>query len=252
MTVERRGAVALIRLDRPRANALSLDVLAELLAAVEWLAGDPPGAVVVWGGPRIFSAGAEVTEFEGESRAAEVSDAFAALGRALADLPRMVIAAVNGYALGGGCELALACDLRVVAEDARLGQPEVLLGIVPGGGGTQRLPRLVGASRAKDLIATGRQVRGPEALAIGLADRMVPAERVLDEALELATTLASGAVVAQGLAKRVIDDGIGMPIGDAVALEREAFVASFATQDAGIGIRSFVESGPGRAEFVGR
>jgi enoyl-CoA hydratase len=164
----------------------------------------------------------------------------------------MVIAAVNGYALGGGCELAMACDLRVVAEDARLGQPEILLGIVPGGGGTQRLPRLVGASRAKELITTGRQVGADEALAIGLVDRVVAADAVLDEALALAETLARGAVVAQGLAKRAVDDGLAVPMAAAVALERQAFVDSFATEDARIGVESFVAVGPGKAEFVGR
>ena len=252
VTVERRDGVAVVRIDRPRANALSLAVLAELRDAIGTLAADPPGAVVVWGGRRIFSAGAEVGEFAGPERAGEVSDAFAAVGAALAALPRMVIAAVNGYALGGGCELAMACDLRVVAEDARLGQPEILLGIVPGGGGTQRLPRLVGASRAKELITTGRQVGADEALAIGLVDRVVAADAVLDEALALAGTLARGAVVAQGLAKRAVDDGLAVPMAAAVALERQAFVDSFATEDARIGIESFVASGPGKAEFVGR
>ena len=252
VTVERLGGVAVVRIDRPRANALSLAVLAELRYEIEALTADPPGAVVVWGGRRIFSAGAEVGEFAGPERAGEVSDAFAGVGAALAALPRMVIAAVNGYALGGGCELAMACDLRVVAEDARLGQPEILLGIVPGGGGTQRLPRLVGASRAKELIATGRQVGADEALAIGLADRVVAADAVLDAALELAGSLARGAVVAQGLAKRAVDDGLAVPIDAAVALERQAFMASFATEDARIGVESFVASGPGRAEFVGR
>jgi enoyl-CoA hydratase len=252
VTVDHRDGVALVRIDRPRANALSLGLLAELHEAVTGLAADPPGAVVVWGGRRLFSAGAEVTEFDGPGRAGEVADAFAAVGEALAAVPRMVIAAVNGYALGGGCELALACDLRVVGDDARLGQPEILLGIVPGGGGTQRLPRLVGASRAKELIATGRQVRADEALAIGLADRVVPADDVLDEAMALAAGLARGAVVAQGLAKRAIDEGLDLPLDRAVAVERRAFVDSFATEDARIGVSSFVASGPGKAEFVGR
>ncbi len=252
VTVEQRDGVAVVRIDRPRANALSLAVLAELEAAIGSLAADPPGAVVLWGGRRIFSAGAEVGEFAGPERAGEVSDAFAAVGAALAALPRMVVAAVNGYALGGGCELAMACDLRVVAEDARLGQPEILLGIVPGGGGTQRLARLVGAARAKELIVTGRQVSADEALAIGLADRVAAPDAVLEAALELAGTLARGAVVAQGLAKRAIDDGLALPIDRAVALERRAFVAAFATEDARIGVESFLTSGPGRAEFVGR
>jgi enoyl-CoA hydratase/carnithine racemase len=252
VTVERRQGVALIRLDRPRANALSLAVLGELRAAVEGLTDDLPGAVVLWGGPRLFSAGAEVTEFDGPERAAEVADAFHALGAVIAALPRMVIAAVNGYALGGGCELALACDLRVAADDAKFGQPEILLGIIPGGGGTQRLPRLVGTSRAVDLMVTGRQVRGDEALAIGLADRVVAADAVLDEAMALASTLAAGAVVAQGLVKQAVADGAGLPLPAALGVEKQAFVDAFRTEDAGIGVASFVASGPGKAEFVGR
>jgi enoyl-CoA hydratase/carnithine racemase len=164
----------------------------------------------------------------------------------------VVIAAVNGYALGGGCELALACDLRIAAEDARFGQPEVLLGIIPGGGGTQRLARLVGPSRAKDLIMTGRQVRADEALAIGLVDRVVAPERVLDEAVALGAGLARGALAAQALAKQAVDAGIGEPIHRALDIERAAFVASFDTEDARIGIDSFLRSGPGNAEFVGR
>ncbi len=252
MSVEHLDGVALVRLDRPRANALSLDVLRQLRDAATALADDLPGAVVLWGGPRIFSAGAEVSEFDGPGRAAVVADAFCQVGEAFAALPRMVIAAVNGYALGGGCELALACDLRVVADNARLGQPEVLLGIVPGGGGTQRLGRLVGPARAKDLVMTGRQVAADEALAMGLADRMVAGSRVLDEALSLAGSLARGAVVAQGLAKHAIDGGLDEPLDTAMRIEKVAFVASFATEDATIGVASFLASGPGNAEFVGR
>jgi enoyl-CoA hydratase len=249
---ERHDGVAVVRVDRPRANALSLGLLAQLLGALIELTADPPGAVVIWGGPRIFSAGAEVAEFDGPDRAAEVADAFRVVGEAMAALPRMVIAAVNGYALGGGCELALACDLRVAGTEARFGQPEILLGITPGGGGTQRLARLVGPARAKDLVVTGRQVRSEEALAMGLVDRVVPDDEVLDQAVSLATELARGAVVAQGLAKQAVDAGFDRPMADAMHIEKEAFVASFGTEDATRGIASFLASGPGRAEFVGR
>jgi enoyl-CoA hydratase/carnithine racemase len=244
--------VALIRIDRPRMNALSAALLGQLSGAVSELAEDLPGAVVVWGGPRIFAAGADVSEFEAADAAAGVADRFRAAGDALTAFPRVVIAAVNGYALGGGCELALACDLRVIAEDARMGQPELLLGVIPGGGGTQRLARLVGVSRAKDLIFTGRQVHADEAHSIGLADRVVPPERVLDEAMALASSLARGAVGAQALAKRAIDDGLDQSIDLAMQTEKEAFIASFATEDARIGIGSFLRSGPGKARFVGR
>ena len=244
--------MALIRLDRPKMNALSGEVLAQLRTIVDGLAADLPGAVVLWGGPRIFAAGADVSEFGGPGSAATVADGFRAAGDALASLPRMVIAAVNGYALGGGCELALACDMRVVADNATFGQPEILLGVVPGGGGSQRLARLIGPSRAKDLILTGRQVRAEEALSIGLADRVVPRDDVVTESLSLAGTLAAGALAAQALAKRAIDEGLDGSLAEGLDREKEAFVASFETEDATIGIRSFLAHGPNQAEFTGR
>ena len=185
VTVERRpDDVALVRLDRPKANALSAAVLAQLHAVATTLHDDPPGAVVLWGGRRIFAAGADIVEL-GDSGAGAVGASFADALGALASVPRATIAAVNGYALGGGLELALACDFRVCAEDSRLGLPEVLLGVLPGGGGTQRLPRLIGSSRAKELIFTGRQVRAEEALSIGLVNRVVAPDDVLEEALTL-------------------------------------------------------------------
>src|SRR5580704_3891180 len=192
VTVERRpDHVALVRLDRPRANALSGAVLGQLQAAATDLADDPPGAVVLWGGRRIFAAGADIVELD-QGGADSVGANFTSALGALAALPRATIAAVNGYALGGGLELALACDFRICAEDSRFGLPEVLLGVIPGGGGTQRLPRLIGSSRAKELILTGRQVRADEALSIGLVNRVVAPDRVLDEALTWAADLAAG------------------------------------------------------------
>ncbi len=252
VTVERRpDEVALVRIDRPRANALSADVLGQLRAVVDDLAADPPGAVVVWGGPRMFAAGADIVEL-GEGGPGAVADHFHDALGALAALPRATVAAVNGYALGGGLELALACDLRVCAEDARLGLPEVLLGVIPGGGGTQRLPRLVGPARAKDLILTGRQVRGPEALAIGLADRVMPAGGVLETALGLAAELARGAVLAHALAKEALDGGTDLSLAESLQLERSCFLTACATEDAATGIRSFLDRGPGKAFFAGR
>jgi enoyl-CoA hydratase/carnithine racemase len=248
---ERVGKVAFVRLDRPPVNALSLGLLAELRQKVDALAADLPGAVVITGSERIFSAGADVTEFGGPERAAETSAAFAATLDAIAALPRATVAAVAGGAYGGGLELALACDFRVVARGARLGQPEILLGIIPGGGGTQRLARLVGPARAKDLVFTGRSLGAEEAAEIGLADRLVEPERLELETLEFASRLAGGPVVAQGLAKRAIDDGIELPLAEGLALERELFARSFATRDAEIGVRSFLEHGPGKAKFVG-
>lgn len=252
VTVERRDdGVALIRLDRPKANALSSDVLHQLRAAAEDLTTDPPGAVVVWGGERIFAAGADIVQLGRGGPEAVGADFHAALG-ALASVPRAVIAAVNGYALGGGLELALACDLRVCAEDAKLGVPEILLGVIPGGGGTQRLPRLVGVARAKEMVLTGRQVRADEALAIGLVNRVVPRAEVIGTALTLGAELAAGAVVAQALAKSAIDQGMETTLAEGLDIERDHFVAAARTEDAGRGIQSFLQHGPGKATFVGR
>jgi enoyl-CoA hydratase/carnithine racemase len=277
VTVERRpDHVALVRLDRPRANALSVAVLAQLHAAATDLHDDPPGAVVLWGGRRIFAAGADIVELgdrgdrgdggdvgdrgddgdraggAGAVGAGAVGASFAAALGAVASVPRATIAAVNGYALGGGLELALACDFRVCAEDSRFGLPEVLLGVIPGGGGTQRLPRLIGSSRAKELILTGRQVRADEALSIGLVNRVVAPDRVLDEALTWAADLAAGPLVAHALAKSAIDRGLETTLAEGLAIEREAFVGAAGTEDAARGIASFRESGPGKATFVGR
>jgi len=252
VTTERRpDDVALVRLDRPKANALSAEVLAQLQAAAEDLTADPPGAVVLWGGRRIFAAGADIVEL-GDAGAAAVGANFAAALGALASVPRATIAAVNGFALGGGLELALACDFRVCAEDARFGLPEVLLGVIPGGGGTQRLPRLIGASRAKELIFTGRQVRAEEALAIGLVNRVVAPDYVLEAALTWAAELAHGPLVAHGLAKAAVDRGLEGSLADGLVVEQEAFTAAARTEDAARGIQSFHEHGPGKATFVGR
>ena len=247
----RSDGVALVTLERPKMNALSVAFLGRLRDVVAELADDPPGAVVLWGGPRIFAAGADVGEFREPDAAQRIAAAFHSATTALAGLPRVTIAAVTGYALGGGLELTLACDLRVVSEDARLGQPEILLGIVPGGGATQRLPRLVGLSRAKDIIFTGRQVGADEALRIGLADRVVPRDKVLDEALALAAGFAAGPLEALAAAKRVIDEGIDEPLAQALELEVAAFVSVSHTEDAASGVTSFLEHGPGRARFVG-
>ena len=182
VTVERRDdGVAVVTLDNPKVNALSSELLRQLLGAATALTDDPPGAVVVTGGDRVFAAGADISEFGGPDEARVIGDLFLRALNAVAAIPRATIAAISGFALGGGCELALACDFRVASERARFGQPEILLGIIPGGGGTQRLPRLVGPARAKDMIFTGRQVGADEALAIGLVDEVVPPDEVLDE-----------------------------------------------------------------------
>jgi enoyl-CoA hydratase/carnithine racemase len=252
VTLERRSdGVAVIRLDRPKANALSGAVLGQVFAVAQELTADPPGAVVLWGGRRIFAAGADIVELEGTGADSVGAGFTSALG-ALAKVPRATIAAINGYALGGGLELALACDLRVCAEDSKLGLPEVLLGVIPGGGGTQRLPRLIGSSRAKEIIFSGRQVRAPEALAIGLVNRVVAPDDVLDEAVAWAGELARGAIVAHGLAKAAVDRGLEGSLAEGLGLEQEAFAAVARTEDAARGLASFAEHGPGRATFVGR
>jgi enoyl-CoA hydratase/carnithine racemase len=260
--VERRtDGVAVIRLDNPKVNALSKGLLRELAAAAEELHDDPPGAVVVTGGDRIFAAGAEISEFMSaeapdqvisRAEAEHMGQHFLRALNAVADIPRATIAAISGFALGGGCELALACDFRIASEKAKLGQPEILLGIIPGGGGTQRLARLVGPARAKDLIFSGRQVRAGEALAMGLVDEVVPHEEVLDRALARAAELAAGAVVAQSFAKRAVDRGLDITLNGGLDLEQQLFAEVFQTEDAKTGVKTFLESGPGKASFKGR
>ena len=244
--------VAFIRLDNPKVNALSTAVLDGVRLAALELAADPPGSVVLTGGERIFAAGADITEFAGPAQARTIGALFVETTTAIESIPRVVIAAVAGFALGGGCELTLACDLRVVAENATFGQPEILLGIIPGGGGTQRLARLVGLSRAKEIILSGRQVKADEALRIGLADAVVPSDQLHDHALAMAASYARGAVVAQGLAKHAINAGLDASLADGLALEQRHFAEVFATEDARIGIESFKQHGPGKATFVGK
>ncbi|HEY8093011.1 MAG TPA: enoyl-CoA hydratase/isomerase family protein, partial [Acidimicrobiales bacterium] len=190
--LERRDdGVAVITLDNPKVNAISAELRAQLKAAATALTADPPGAVVITGGDRIFAAGADISQFGGAAEAEAIGAEFHATLDLVAAIPRMVIAAVSGYALGGGCELAMACDYRIASERAVFGQPEILLGIIPGGGGTQRLSRLVGPSRAKDIILTGRQVKADEALRIGLCNEVVPPEELHDRALAFAGEMAS-------------------------------------------------------------
>jgi enoyl-CoA hydratase len=251
-TERRDDGVAVVRLDNPKVNALSMDVLRQLEAAANALSDDPPGAVVLTGGDRLFAAGADIAEFGGPDEADRIGDLFLRALGAVADIPRATIAAVAGVALGGGCELALACDFRIASNRARFGQPEILLGIIPGGGGTQRLPRLIGPARAKDMIFSGRQVGAEEALRIGLVDEVVEPDALHDRAVAWAAEFASGAVLAHGLAKRAIDRGLDITLGGGLDLEQQLFVEVFESDDAQAGITSFLESGPGKAKFRGR
>ncbi|KFF99435.1 enoyl-CoA hydratase [Streptomyces scabiei] len=245
--------VGTIRLDRPPMNALDIatqDRLKEL--AEEATRRDDVRAVVLYGGEKVFAAGADIKEMQAMDHAAMVvrsralQDSFSAVAR----IPKPVVAAVTGYALGGGCELALCADYRIAGENAKLGQPEILLGLIPGAGGTQRLSRLVGPSRAKDLIFTGRMVKADEALVLGLVDRVVPADEVYTAAHEWAARLARGPAMALRAAKESIDAGLETDLETGLAIERNWFAGLFATEDRERGMRSFVEEGPGKAKFV--
>jgi enoyl-CoA hydratase/carnithine racemase len=256
--LEVADGVGTIRLDRPKMNAISFQVQAELReVAAEATDRDDVRAVVLYGGERVFAAGNDVKEMAGLSYAdmVRLGSSVQSAVTAVARIPKPVVAAITGYALGGGCELALAADVRFAAEDAQLGQPEVLLGIIPGAGGTQRLSRLVGPSRAKDLIYTGRFVKADEALAMGLVDRVVPkdAERsVYDEAVAWAAQFSGAAALALRAAKEAIDRGLEADLDTGLELERAAFAGLFATDDRTAGMQSFVEQGPGKATFEGR
>jgi enoyl-CoA hydratase/carnithine racemase len=170
----------------------------------------------------------------------------------VANIPKPVIAAITGYALGGGLELALCADFRVLGESAKVGQPEIQLGVIPGAGGTQRLPRLIGPAKAKDLVFTGRHVAAAEALAIGLADKVVPDAEVYQAARDMAAQYANGPAVALRAAKQAIDRGLEVDLATGLDIERLHFASLYATEDQKNGMRSFLENGPGKAAFEGR
>jgi enoyl-CoA hydratase len=252
LTERDADGVVHVTLNQPPMNALSQAMLTALAETAEALAGDATvKAVVVTGSEKALAAGADIKEFGDQAAAKRIGATFRRTFDGVAAIPRPVIAAIRGYALGGGLELALACDLRVAGESARLGQPEILLGIIPGAGGTQRLTRLVGPAHAKHLVWSGHQVKAPEALSIGLVDRVVPDHEVIDTARHWARQFASGAVVAMGLAKRAIDRGLDGSLADGLDVEADAFVEVFGTQDAKLGVQSFLEHGPGKAKFTG-
>ncbi len=252
VSVEVDDRVATIRLDRPPMNAINSDVQEGLRAAADEVTKNADvRAVVVYGGEKVFAAGADVKEFGGQDHEYLARDAARVISSidSIARIPKPVIAAVTGYALGGGCELALAADFRIAADNAKLGQPEILLGIIPGMGGTQRLPRLVGPAKAKDLIFTGRFIDAQEALEIGLVDAVVPADEVYRAAVAMAQKLAKGPALALAAAKAAIDEGLDVDLATGLRLESHLFGAVFATEDSRIGIASFIENGPGKAVF---
>lgn len=252
LTVE--DGIGTLRLERPPMNALNIAIQEELRSAAKTFTLDGAvRAVVVYGGEKVFAAGADIKEMadmsyvEMSARAGALSSAFDSIAR----IPKPVVAAITGYALGGGCELALACDWRVAAADAKLGQPEINLGVIPGAGGTQRLARLIGPARAKDLVMSGRFVGAEEALAIGLVDKVVPsAAEVYDAAVALVRPYTTGPAVALRAAKMAVDGGLEMDIAAGLAWESQLFAALFATDDKREGMAAFVAKR--KPNFTGR
>ena len=254
-TSQDHPGVGTILLNRPPMNALSRQVQTELVAAAEEASvRDDIKAVVVYGGPKVLAAGADIQEMN-DMTFAEMSKAAGRLQSglgAIAAIPKPTVAAVTGYALGGGLEVALGADRRIAGDNAKLGVPEILLGVIPGGGGTQRLARLVGPAKAKDMIFSGRFVGAEEALAIGLVDEVVAPDEVYNAALAWAGQFRNAASVALAAAKTAVDRGLDVDLSTGLAIEAQLFAALFATEDRAIGMASFIENGPGQAEFTGR
>jgi enoyl-CoA hydratase/carnithine racemase len=253
--LEVEGAIGTIRLDRPKMNAINSQLVAELReATTQARERTDIRAVVLYGGERVFAAGADIKEMQNLTYAqavafgAELQDAF----RSVARLPKPVIAAVTGFALGGGFELALTADFRVLEEKAQVGVPEILLGVIPGAGGTQRLTRLVGPAKAKGMVFTGRFVRSAEALELGIADKVVPDGEAYTAAVAMAQQWAAGPAIALRAAKQAVDDGLELDLDAGLRLETALFTGLFATDDQKSGMTSFVENGPGKATFTGR
>ncbi|MCZ2838811.1 enoyl-CoA hydratase/isomerase family protein [Modestobacter sp. VKM Ac-2985] len=255
VTLQVEDGVGTIRLDRPKMNAIDEQLHWEVRAAALEAGQDPDvRAVVLYGGERVFAAGADIkamSQLTGASMVAwgrELTSSFSTVAR----IPKPVIAAITGYALGGGYELALCADFRIMGRGAKVGQPEIQLGVIPGAGGTQRLARLVGPAKAKDLVFTGRHVGAEEALEMGLADAVVPDEEVHATALAMARKFAEGPPLALAAAKRAIDEGLDGTLAAGLELESRLFAELFDTEDQAAGMRSFLEHGPGKATFTGR
>jgi enoyl-CoA hydratase/carnithine racemase len=254
ITLSVADRVALLGMARPPVNAMSRAFMGELAAALDRAAADPEVRVIVVtsGLPGMFSGGADIRELEGLDAAG--CAAFIALGHGLLGrigaIPKPVIAAVNGVCVGGGMELAMACDLRVAAASARFGQPEVNLGVVSGWGGTQRLPRLVGKTRGLELLFTGEQIPAEQALAIGLVNRVVADDRLLGETRALALRLAEKSPVALAKVKACVERGLPLPLAEGLREEARCYVEAYLADDAKEGIRAFLEKRPPR--FPGR
>jgi enoyl-CoA hydratase/carnithine racemase len=249
------GGIGTILLARPPMNALDIEMQDGIrAAAAEASERREISAVIVYGGEKVFAAGADIKQMQAMSHTDMIdrSVALQASLTAVAQIPKPTVAAITGYALGGGCELSLCCDFRVAGDNAKLGQPEILLGIIPGAGGTQRLARLIGPARAKDLIYSGRFVDSAEALAIGLVDEVVPADDVYSAARRRVERYVGGPGYALRAAKEAIDRGLETDLTTGLEIERMLFTSLFATRDRELGMASFLQHGPGKAQFEGR
>ncbi|MFW6113379.1 MAG: enoyl-CoA hydratase/isomerase family protein [Actinomycetota bacterium] len=248
--------VATVTLNRPPLNPLNADLFMQIGRCADDLAlDDEVRSVVISGGEKNFAAGADIKEMvEADpiliSKIIRVGqDSFSRVE----NIPKPVIAAINGFALGGGCELAITCDWRFAHEDAKIGQPEILLGIIPGAGGTQRLPRLIGPAKAKEMIYSGRMYSAQDCLEIGLVQKVVGGEdSVIEVAQKVAAKYAKGPAVALARAKNAINKGIECSITEGLNIEAQGIALCFASEDQKIGMRTFLEEGPGKAKFVGK
>ena len=250
--VDRDGAVAVVTLNRPRVlNALNPALIVELSDALSRFEADPEvRAVVLTGGPRVFAAGADIADMSERSPVEQLQRDQTGPWARVAAFTKPLIAAVNGYALGGGCELVLMCDLIVAGDTARFGQPEINLGIIPGAGGTQRWPRTVGKYVAMEVNLEGTPITAQRAYQLGLVNKVVPAEVTIRVAMELAARLAEKPPLAVRLAKEAINRALELPLSEGLAAERRSFYFLFATEDQKEGMRAFLEKR--RAQFKGR
>lgn len=241
---EREDAIFIITLNRPdKLNALSPELTGEVVDALNGVRTDESvRAIIITGGPKVFAAGADLSRMQTASSVEMYNrNLLGDMWTTVAEMPQPTIAAVAGYALGGGCELAMACDLRLASDTAKFGQPEINVGIYPGAGGTQRLARLIGLGRAKELVFLGEQIGAEEAQRLGLVNKVVPAESLLDEAKAWAKKLASKPPFTLRLVKQVMDQGYDLDLQSALKLERLGFIALFGTQDQREGVTAFLE-----------
>ena len=251
---ERRGAIALIRFNRPdKLNAMNTMMKDEIIAALgEFEKDDGVRVVILTGqGDKAFVAGADITEFR-DRTALEQWDLYQQpfLYEAVDRFSKPLIAMINGYCLGGGCELAMACDIRIASDRAQIGQPEINIGIIPGGGGSQRLPRLVGMGKAMELILTGERITANEALRVGLVDEVVPHDQLEAKTMDVATKIAEKSPVAVRLAKEAVKAAARMPLDEGLRYEQSLFSLVFTTKDKDEGVRAFLEKR--RPEWKGR